>query len=101
MLTFSIYRKPTRTDILTHNRSCHPNEHKLASIYYFIQRLNAYPITENGKKEERNMIKKCWKLMGMIQNCSIKLGIKKERKKRRFKISQKITTKMGYIYIFW
>jgi hypothetical protein len=27
-LTFGIYRKPTTTDIIIHNKSCHPNEHK-------------------------------------------------------------------------
>jgi hypothetical protein len=56
-LTFGIYRKPTATGILIHNRPCHPKEHKLASIYYFIQRLNTYPITENVKKEEKNTTK--------------------------------------------
>jgi hypothetical protein len=33
-LNFTIYRKPTSTDILIHNNSCNPNEHKLASINY-------------------------------------------------------------------
>jgi hypothetical protein len=31
-LNFSIYRKPS--DIIIHNSSCHPKEHKLASINY-------------------------------------------------------------------
>jgi hypothetical protein len=27
-LTFGIYRKPTNTDLIIHNDSCHPYEHK-------------------------------------------------------------------------
>jgi hypothetical protein len=29
---FSIYRKPTQTDIIVPNSSCHPHKHKLSSI---------------------------------------------------------------------
>jgi allophanate hydrolase subunit 1 len=28
-LKFTIYRKPTQTDIIIPNSSCHPNEHKM------------------------------------------------------------------------
>jgi hypothetical protein len=31
-LNFSIYRKPTFADILIHNSSCNPYEHKMAHI---------------------------------------------------------------------
>jgi hypothetical protein len=41
-LTFSIYTKPTTTDILIHKRLCHFNEHNLVSTYYIIQRLNPF-----------------------------------------------------------
>jgi hypothetical protein len=35
-LTFGIYRKPNATDTLIHKKSCHPTEHRLASINYLI-----------------------------------------------------------------
>jgi hypothetical protein len=43
-LNFTIFRKPTSTHILIHNSSCHPNEHKLASINYLINRLHTYAL---------------------------------------------------------
>jgi hypothetical protein len=35
-LTFNIYRKPTTTDSIIPNDSCHPNEHKKSTIKYLI-----------------------------------------------------------------
>jgi hypothetical protein len=37
-LEFSIYRKPTQTDIIISNSSCHPYEHKLSDIKYLLNR---------------------------------------------------------------
>jgi hypothetical protein len=37
-LEFSIYRKPTQTDIIIPNSSCHPNEHKLSGINFLLNR---------------------------------------------------------------
>jgi hypothetical protein len=34
-LAFEIYRKPTATDIIIPNDSCHPREHKIAAIRYY------------------------------------------------------------------
>jgi hypothetical protein len=31
-LTFGIYRKPINTDLVIHNDSCHPNEHKKSAV---------------------------------------------------------------------
>jgi len=37
--SFNIYRKPTATDTIIPNDSCHPSEHKLAAIRYLTNRL--------------------------------------------------------------
>jgi hypothetical protein len=34
-LSFEIYRKPTTTNIIIPNDSCHPREHKTAAIRYY------------------------------------------------------------------
>jgi hypothetical protein len=56
-LEYAIYRKPTQTDIIIPNDSCHPHEHKISSINYLMNRLNTYPISEEAKKKELNTIK--------------------------------------------
>jgi hypothetical protein len=56
-LEFEISRKPTQTDIIIPNSSCHPYEHKLSGINYLVNRLYTYPITEKAKDAETNTIK--------------------------------------------
>jgi hypothetical protein len=43
-ISFDIYRKPTTTDVIIPNDSCHPQEHKMAAIRYFLNRINTYDI---------------------------------------------------------
>jgi ribosomal protein S25 len=56
-LTFGIYRKPTTTDIIIHNSSCHPHEHKNSAIKYLVNRMNTYPISEDNQHQELQHIK--------------------------------------------
>jgi hypothetical protein len=42
--SFSIYRKPTTTDIIIPNDSCHPSEHKDAAIWYMLNRMKNYQL---------------------------------------------------------
>jgi hypothetical protein len=56
-LEYAIYRKPTQTDIIIPNNSCHPNEHKRSSINYLLKRMHTYPISKGAKEAELNIIK--------------------------------------------
>jgi hypothetical protein len=56
-LDYKIYRNPTATDILIHNSSCHPKEHKHASINYLTNRIHTYPLSKQAKDTELNTIK--------------------------------------------
>jgi hypothetical protein len=38
-LAFEIYRRPTATDIIIPNDSCHRREHKTATIRYYCNRM--------------------------------------------------------------
>jgi hypothetical protein len=52
-LEFEIYRKPTQTDIIIPNDSCHPYEHKISAINYLINRVNTYSITKEGNSQNK------------------------------------------------
>jgi hypothetical protein len=56
-LTFGIYRKPTTTNSIIHNSSCHPNEHKRSAITYLNNRMNTYHLTPENKAQEYTIIK--------------------------------------------
>jgi hypothetical protein len=49
---FAIYRKPTVTDHIIPNDSCHPPNHKLSAIRFLTNRLNTYPISKQNKEIE-------------------------------------------------
>jgi hypothetical protein len=53
--TFSIYRKSTTSDLIIHNDSCHPTEHKYSAIKYFINRMNTYPVSTESKHSESQL----------------------------------------------
>ena len=54
---FNIYRKPTTTDTIIPHDSCHPPQHKYATVKYFINRMNNYHLNAQQKEQEINTIK--------------------------------------------
>jgi len=56
-LSFEVHRKPTTTDIIIPNDSCHPNEHKTAAIRYYHNRLDTYRLTHQNRKKEKETIR--------------------------------------------
>ena len=56
-ISFDIYRKPTTTDVIIPSDSCHPQEHKLAAIRYFLNRANTYDLDTKSKQAEMDTIK--------------------------------------------
>jgi len=56
-LVFYIYRKPTTSDNIIPNDSCHPSEQKLAAMRYFTNRLNTFDIGHAEKQREMEIIK--------------------------------------------
>ena len=55
--SFEIYRKPTATDIIIPNDSCHPREHKTAEISYYFNRMKTYKLTPESRQKERENIR--------------------------------------------
>jgi hypothetical protein len=55
-LLFEIYRKPTTSNAIIPNDSCHPGEHKTAAIRYFYNRIKSYKLTPENQQKEKNII---------------------------------------------
>lgn len=56
-LDFSIFHKPTHTDLTIHNSSHHPLQHKLAAYHCYIHRLINIPMNPTNFTKELNIIK--------------------------------------------
>jgi hypothetical protein len=57
-LTFGIYRKPTNTELIIHNDSCHPYEHTKSAITYLVNRMTTYRITHENKNSRTKHYKR-------------------------------------------
>jgi hypothetical protein len=53
MFTLNIYRKPATTDLIIHNDSCQPSEHKNSAGRYLINPVNTNPISEENRNHKR------------------------------------------------
>jgi len=51
-----IYRKPTSTDVIIPNDSCHPKEHKVAAIRHLHNRMDSYQLVPENLEKEHNKI---------------------------------------------
>jgi uncharacterized protein (UPF0335 family) len=75
------------TDTLIHNKSWHPNEHRLASISYLIHRLKTYPITHDEKEKDKNIIQMLKangydvKILNKNKQVKVKSGVQKQQEK--------------------
>jgi hypothetical protein len=56
-LHINVYRKPTTTDAIIPQDSCHPQEHKLAAARHFINRILTYNIDSIDKQTELSTVK--------------------------------------------
>ena len=55
-LSIDVYRKPTYSDIIIPKDSCHPNEHKLATVQYLYNRMNMHKLSSENLCKENNTI---------------------------------------------
>ena len=54
---YKIYRKPATTDMVIHNTSNHPTQHKHAAFNHMLYRLTKIPISKQDCTDELNTIK--------------------------------------------
>jgi hypothetical protein len=56
-LLFSVFRKPSATDVIINCHSCHPPEHKNLAIKFLVNRVQNYPVSDGGRRKELTTIK--------------------------------------------
>jgi hypothetical protein len=66
-LEFSMYRKPSQTDIIIPNSLCHPHKHKLSAIKYLSNRLHTYPMIKESEQKKKSTIKTYYKKTNTTQ----------------------------------
>ena len=77
-LSFEIYRKPSATDIITPNDSCHPREHNTAAIKYYCNRMKTYKLTLESRQKETDNIQQI-----LVDNKYDASSLKKFNKEKR------------------
>ena len=60
-LSFGIFRKQTTTDTIIPRDSCHPLEHKIAAMRYYVNTINTYYLDQDKKQKEINTAKQILK----------------------------------------
>lgn len=75
---FSIFHKPSHTDITIHSSSTHPIQHKLAAFHSMVHRLLNIPMSPSNYLSELNIIKQIAVNNGFNPNIIDKLLIRKQ-----------------------
>jgi hypothetical protein len=87
-MSIDIYRKPTYTDVIIPNDSCHPREHKMAAIHYLYNRMNTYYLSPGKWQKENNNIQQILKTNGytttILENTSRREKSKQEKNKTKW-----------------
>jgi hypothetical protein len=91
-LNFEIYRKPTATDLILHNTSCHPYEHKKSAINYLHNRMNKRKITKKNKKKEKEIIEQ------ILKNNEYPWQIKKKGKQMSSTVESQLAKANGSLF---
>jgi len=60
-MSIDIYRKPTYTEVIIPNDSCHSREHKMAAINFLYSRMNTYQLSPGKWQKERYNIQQILK----------------------------------------
>jgi hypothetical protein len=77
-----VYRKPTTTDSIIPNDSCHPNEHKKLAIKYLINCMNTYTLTHTNREHKLTLVNEMLKNNGYQQEPTTKPTNNTKREKK-------------------
>ena len=91
----NIYRKPTTTDSIIPNDSCHPKEQKMAALHYLYNRMNTYNLSIADMQKEKDTIQHI--LVNNKYDHSILEEIKNKKKRQKHDIETIKWAKFTYI----
>jgi len=90
--SIDIYRKPTTTETIIANDSCHPQEHKMAAIHYLHNRMITYDMSPENRQKEIHTIQQ------ILRNNKYNPSITKDKHKKK-RSSTRGKNQMGKVYI--
>lgn len=94
---FTIYRKPTATDIIIHADSCHPMKYKRAFFKSMIHRILKLPLESDAIKKELNILKQIAESNGFKSNKVDALFHRLQQPRENLHNSRRKFTKMTYM----
>jgi hypothetical protein len=94
-LSFAIYRKPTFTDTIIPNDSCHPREHKLAAIRCLSNGMTTYNLNPASIQKEYDRLKQI--LHNNKYDSSILNKVNNTKNKRKQHTQKTILAKFTYM----
>ena len=105
-MIYDRYRKPTTSDNIIPNDSCHPSEQKLAAIWYFLNRINTYDLGHAEKQKETEILKQIvynnkfhTSILSRIRNSKTKPDSENQRKRwTKFTYVGKETRRMTKLF---
>ena len=98
-IKFSIYRKPTATDVTIHSKSYHPYTHKLAAYNSFVVRLLNTPLDKEDYNKEINILKHIAKANGYKSSIIDRLIYKHKNKISKHNYNDKTFVAANYTNI--
>ena len=87
-LSYDIYRKHTATDTIIPHDSCHPLEHKMAALRYYVNKIETYNLDQTKRQKEMDIVTQIiknnkYETQTLNRICSKRVKQEQEKRKKK------------------